>query len=873
MKSSARIMQGLRVRTIRFIRKNITASRVFASLSALAAVLVCVAVVIPPFPWLPELGEVGALLGTLLTAQAAITALTLAVTLFVVQGASSKRNSDDRMYREYIRRSHARLVFWSSVSAVGVTGVILFAESFLSAVPPPAFTPGLRNLILATMPAFAANLGLAVLLFERTILLTRPDNWQTLRREVNERDVREAIQIYVSRLRCPEPEGNSFGARLPYSAEGSAYEAIQSLLDDGRRAMTERRQRDFNQILDSIKCLIAHAMDEISGVNVKWSAPGMHPQWPPMRELNSSMNSFREYVIHGRDPDYLSRLRSFDYWILRESIQRRCGELFTVALANDRQSYDTASRMGDGDLLEMFRGRILLNAPFPLSDVISEEEYAYFKQLVAHQEQLLSSALHSDSPTEYQRLHEGFEEFIRVLGIHMGAKQGYQPTAVDQISRLEQDYRIALMGLGGRTTHLVESGIIADPTPYLAVVRGKHSRAESLADDIAKALIIANDDSKGFALWDRWDMEQVKSYEGYRAYPEKYPLTWFAVRLIELSTELQQGLNLHGKANQIKDWFERESEGLETYALAAPEKSEQERRELATAALKSATYADEVAEDYAIIGRDLSFGRVSAVRSAALEYATDTDYVGKFFERAGALHHMPFGVDGIPELRNLRGWISKAFLAEWPESYHTDFALLDGSRWGQAYSDNVVKILGEALKNAPHTRARLDTPQELLQAIDAASAELNPTGELMVMLVGDWHTIAIGLNHDKLDGYEPMWRVPEEKRIGDVGLHRGSPILIAFTSDERHLYVIEVPEWGHLIKAEVEPESDVVLNVNPVSAEQARNYLNRNPKLFEEQPDDLSKLRKIQTLVEIVLSHRSGFRVSDPGRARRITGL
>lgn len=548
-----------RTKTERLIRRTIATVRVIASVSAsvsiIVAALICVAVVIPPFPWLPEAGEAQSLLGTLLTAQAAITALTLAVTLFVVQGASSKRNSDDRMYREYMRRSWARIIFWSSISAVGVTGVTLLAESFLGTVAAPTLTQGFRNLILATMPAFATNLILAVLLLERTIRLSQPDNWQTLRREVNERDVQEAVQIYVDGLRDSESEANSSGARLPYSGEGSANEAIRSLLDDGREAMAERRHRDFIRILDSIEGLIAYSMDEVSEVGFEWNAPGAHPQWPPLRELSSHLNSFREDVLLGQDHDYLSRLLSFDYWILRESIQRRCGELFTVALANDRQNYEIAIRMDNGELLEFLRGRIFLNARFHLSGAISEEEYSYFKQLVTHQERLLNRALQIDSPTEYQRLHEGFEEFIKEAKVNVELGHGYehQPAVRDQVSRLEKDYRISLMGLGGRAALLGKSGNIVDAAPYLDVVRGKHDHVESLADDIAGALTKANDDTIAITLWDNWEMEQAVSDEGFVLYPERYPLTWFAIRFIELSTEPRQGLDLHVRRIRYKE--------------------------------------------------------------------------------------------------------------------------------------------------------------------------------------------------------------------------------------------------------------------------------------------------------------------------------
>ena len=873
MKSSAITMEGLRAKTIRQIRKSITAYRVLASVSVLVTILVYVAVVIPPFPWLPGNEKTESLLGTLLTAQAAITALTLAVTLFVVQGASNKRNSDDRMYREYIRRSWARIIFRGSIVAVGFTGAALLAESFFGTVSPPAFTPGLRNLLLATLPALIANLGLAALLFERMIRLSQPDNWQTIRLAVNQRDIREAIQIYVNRLRHPESEANSSIASFPQSVEGSASEAIRSLLDDCREAMTERRYGDFNRILTSMENLIAHAMDELSAAGFKWNPPGTQPQWPPMRELYGNLNSFREEIILGKDRDFLSRLLTFDYWILCQSIQQRRGELFTVALANDRQNYEIAKRVDIEDLHGMLSGRILLNAPVLLSDMVSEEKYPYFQLLVAHQERRLNGAVQSDSPTEYRRLHEEFEEFIRVTEIFMNSKQGYQPTAIDQIRRLEQDYRLALMGLGGRAALLAGSGEIADANPYLDVVRGKHSRVEILADDIARAMTIANYDSKGFTLWDEWDMEQAKSFEGYWSYPERYPLTWFAVRLIELSAGSQQGLNLHGKAKQIKDWFERNAEGLESAVQDSPGQSVEERRELATAALKTAVDTDDTAQDYDIISRDLSQGRLSAFNASANETASTTDYIGKLFERAGAFCHLPFDADERPETKVIRDWQPKAYLAEWPENYPIHFVPLDGSPWGQAYSDSLVKILGEALEDAPHISIHLDTPLELLEAIDTASEALNPTDELIVVLVGDWSSIVIGLSAEGLDGYEPMWRVPEEERIGNIGLYGGSPIVGIFNSDERLLYVIDAATWGELVKAEVEPENYLDIKVNPVSDEVARKYLKLNPKLFDEQPDIGSRLRKIQTLVEIILSHRSGFLVRDSSRARRITGL
>ena len=85
------------------------------------AALVVVPFVTPPMPYLPEPVDAGAILGTLLTAQAAIAALTLAVTLFMMQGVRARSDVDDRMYREYVRRSRMRDILWGGLLAVGVT--------------------------------------------------------------------------------------------------------------------------------------------------------------------------------------------------------------------------------------------------------------------------------------------------------------------------------------------------------------------------------------------------------------------------------------------------------------------------------------------------------------------------------------------------------------------------------------------------------------------------------------------------------------------------------------------------------------------------------------------------------------------------------
>ena len=69
----------------------------------------------PAWDWVPQINEARTLLATLLTGQAAVAALTLAVTQFVMQGVSGRRDANDQMYNEYVRQSWVKPIFWGSI--------------------------------------------------------------------------------------------------------------------------------------------------------------------------------------------------------------------------------------------------------------------------------------------------------------------------------------------------------------------------------------------------------------------------------------------------------------------------------------------------------------------------------------------------------------------------------------------------------------------------------------------------------------------------------------------------------------------------------------------------------------------------------------
>ena len=501
-------------------------------LLGLASVAIAIAALLlktTAWQWLPQSDAAGTLLATLLTAQAAIAALTLAVTLFVMQGVSTRRDADDRMYREYVRQSWVQPIFWGSVAAVGITGLVLLVQEFSSGVDGLAeIAPGLPNLTLIAAISFFANLGLSCALFQRALRLAHPERWSTLRRRVNERDVRASIQAFLDRRRRAahslETNEADWSVLLPHPVEGSANEAMRTLLDDALRAMTENRLREYKQSIESIRGLIENAMDEIEQEGISWAPPGRTAEWPPLSELGRNFHPFRELLIReGNNKEYLFGLLQLDYWLTSTGVRRRCGDLFTAGLEGYRRNYQIACRVGNSEVVEIVRGRAWLNAQFMIAGEKPEEVFPYALELIRHQEQTLSDAMHFDRPDDFERLHKSFESALQTIRRSWECKSQTSTDITNLCLILEQEYRTALMGLAGRAIDLVEAGGQIDLARYMDVARASSGGSDRLGSDAAQALLRANEVRN--SQWSEWEWEGAEPGKAHMLNPERYPLT------------------------------------------------------------------------------------------------------------------------------------------------------------------------------------------------------------------------------------------------------------------------------------------------------------------------------------------------------------
>ena len=839
-------------------------------LLSLAAILVFV---VKPLGWLPPPNETDTLLGALLAAQAAIAALTIAVTLFMMQGINNRQDVDDRIYREYVTRSWVKELLRNSLLAVGVTGTVLLGQKLVSGIEgATSVAPGLPNLVFLAIAAFVSNLVFAGALFERAVHLARPQELIDLRRYVNERDVRQALQAFLRRrtraeasLLANEPDVTTI---LPDPAEGSSDDAVRELLDEARRAMRGGRQREFTRTIDSITTLLKYAMDEIEKTDLKWSPPGRQPDWPPLIDLWRNLYSFREDVIGQGNRDYVMELLKLDYWLVTTAMDRRCGEMFTTGLSGYQLNYRMADRLNNSELRHLLRDSFSLDARGWILILEANEMFPYAMEMVRHQERILADAMHLDQAEDYMRLHSDFDSVLNWIRSHWEVDSWPEPAETQLYQQLQQEYGIALMGLAGRAVLVNQTQSISSTHAYLEIAREQYPQTSDFTRDTAQAL--NRETLSERTLWREWETEYVPIGQVYSIQTEQYPLAFFAVRLMELITAQDIAIDLHGRAAQVSQWFANNIARVEQHIQADAGENLNERRELAEESLRSAIRRDQISEEYNIIERSLSPERVLNFTSGVRTTATGTNPIEKAFREAGAYLHLHGADKSSPVERGCNRLAPKAHLAQEPVSRQISYTSLEGGPLGQELSYDITRLFEEALTEAPTKSASLDTAGTLLQAIDDIEEGLGANGELLVMLVGDWFDTEIALNREKPDGYLPQWQLQQDNTLWKIGQYRKHLIVKGPKDGDRRLYVVDTKTWGLFVRGRFEDGEDVRVDITPISAERAQELLASGGNYFPNEPDEDSKLRKLQTMVQIKIGARHGFRVVDQERAQQI---
>ena len=821
----------------------ISVSLLFASLALAVANLA------PSIGWQLEAGKARELLAVLLTAQAAIVALTFIVAIFALEIIATQRNAKERLYRKYVRRAGLDWFLPSSVSAVGVTVVFLIAEAFGSGGSP--------SLVIAAALIAVASLALPVALFERVRAIARPSAEGKLQQEANLEDVGAALRQKQDRRADPDA--------------GSVDDVIQRLVADARRAVDEHRQEDVEGTFDTVWQLIEYALSEAESAEGGKGEPRLTAGWLSLFGLRENFYPLREHVISQGQREGVSLLDTFDYRLRTEGITRRREELFTVALDGYEDTYAIASRVGNDAGRAWFRQVFWSTFRFTvgLNTMDPDESFPYMKRAALYQERLLSLALHGDLHDDFKALSQEFAGVLEECGARWGAEQYPLPETAHLHAQLEQRVRIALMGLGGRALQLAQQNKVNDPQPYLDVVRAQYSSPETLAKDMAVALDLAETLEEGVPLWREWESEGIPSLTVYSLNPARYPLAFFVLRLLELASAPLPALSLQGGTQRVSGWSTEHLSEVEGFVKVPPGETLEALKQHALSSLGDTVQSHEIAREEDIIRRPLSSSRIRDFKEGVRQSISENGATERLFTQAEALSHLGPEDASAPEPRGFNHFLTKDAFTDQPTTgpfRDLYVANYETHLYGVEIEHDVRQQFSEALSDAPVIEVPLDTPDALLQAIDGALADLTSASRAIVLLTGEWREIRNRLVEQSPARYEP-WRGED-----NLSYYRGHPILYPFNppAGDRRVYVVEPGTWGSFLRAQFDDGTDLRVDIKPIDPAQAQELLGTNPNLFPDESNATARLRKIQTLVRCIIAVRSGFRVTDPTRARLI---
>ena len=351
---------------------------------------------------------------------------------------------------------------------------------------------------------------------------------------------------------------------FPGPREGSANDAVKKLLDDARRAMTDRRHREFRNSIDAIRELVVSAMDEIERNGLEYGAPGSQPQWPPVWELSSNLYSLRQEVIHENSRDYLIEILRLDHWELETGLHRNSGELFTEGLDGYRRNYRIAISNGVSETREMLRDRIYYTARFLFFDQEPQKANDYLIETVKHQERMLSDALDAGLQEDFRRLHEEFENFLQNIGAEWGSKYSHTTGVTRTAQKLGPTVPHHADGPGGSSDYpgrcrqdcrsrLLPRRVPKDIHPFESTW-GRCCQSNGSPRTFGDSPSGLNGKPKASQMDEHISIS-----------PGRYPLTFFSLRLMELPLNPVPVLDLQGYAQQVHEWFVNNSERLERF--------------------------------------------------------------------------------------------------------------------------------------------------------------------------------------------------------------------------------------------------------------------------------------------------------------------
>ena len=212
--------------------------------------------------WLgePASGDVASNLGSVLEAQAAMTAIFLAAMIFIVEAVQRREGLDDPLYELFLSKSWARWIFATAVWLLVGTALLYVLGPITGGIGELADARGDALGIVSLV--VAAFLVLVFLL--RALHVLRPEQYRELRRDAVLSQVRHGARSYAQSTESMEERARRILGFLN-NPETQATRAIERVVDQTYQAV-ERAQiteiREGMEILESICKIVLEELEE-----------------------------------------------------------------------------------------------------------------------------------------------------------------------------------------------------------------------------------------------------------------------------------------------------------------------------------------------------------------------------------------------------------------------------------------------------------------------------------------------------------------------------------------------------------------------------------------------------------------------------------
>jgi len=274
---------------------------------------------------------------TVLQAQAAMMAISLAVVAFVVGSVQRREELDDPLYEWFLTKAFVRPVFTLTAALTLGTGVAYFLARTCGQCATP-------NLILFAGGSMAAGVFVIIGFALWGLHVLRPNRYRSYKRDVTVDAVESAARAYA-RFGSAFVDGETLDGTAEVELSHRAGRAVGRVIDDAEMAIRSARFTDFADSLETIeealRAGIADGLIDLSGVEQS-SASAFPMQWPIGNELVFGLARLDRLCLRERLADHSQRLHYLRQTWVRYAAAWGNDDALHAALASLTREYTLA---------------------------------------------------------------------------------------------------------------------------------------------------------------------------------------------------------------------------------------------------------------------------------------------------------------------------------------------------------------------------------------------------------------------------------------------------------------------------------------------------------------------------------------------------